>query len=169
MSVTKIFSFFLDLFVILFFTGLVLNVRGQELPTNSSTLFSGSGNCAACHAPGVMNPNALLNSRNQDISPTTLWRSTMMGNGAKDPLWQAKVKAEVAANPHLKEIIEDKCTTCHGPMGRTEAHFNGSSYYSLEELQDDSLALDGVSCTVCHQIKDDALGASGSFSGGYKI
>lgn len=142
---------------------------GQSLPTQTSTLFSGSGNCALCHEPGFPNTNALRDQYGNDISPPTLWRSTMMANAAKDPFWQAKVTAEVAANPHLKEIIEDKCTTCHAPLGRTEAIFNGASGYTLAEMQVDPLARDGVSCTSCHQIKQDNLGAEASFSGGYII
>ncbi|MEZ4765321.1 MAG: hypothetical protein R3C26_19700 [Calditrichia bacterium] len=39
----------------------------------------------------------------------------MMAN-AKDPLFRAKVSAEVAENPALQAVIEDKCTTCHAPI-----------------------------------------------------
>ncbi len=141
----------------------------QNLPTDTSTLFSGSGNCATCHQPGSPNTSALLDANGKDISPVTLWRSTMMANAAKDPLWQAKVTAEVTANPAYKNFIEDKCTTCHSPLGRTEAHFNGQEYYSLAEMQNDVLALDGVSCTACHQIKPDNLGTPESWSGHYII
>jgi hypothetical protein len=92
----------------------------------------------------------------------------MMANAAKDPFWQARVSAEVAAFPALKEVIEDKCTTCHAPAGRTEAAAEGR-LYSMEEMRVDPLALDGVTCTVCHQIKDEDLGSSESFSGNYVI
>ncbi len=92
-----------------------------------------------------------------------------MANAAKDPFWQAKMTAEVAANPHLKDIIEDKCLTCHSPMGRTEAKYQGADYYSFEELNQDDLARDGVSCTACHQIKPDNLGNVESYSGHYII
>ena len=144
-------------------------LAAQTLPTAVSTLFSGSGNCAVCHQPGAPNPSALRDSHGNDISPVTLWRSTMMANAAKDPFWQAKVTAEVAAHPQYQQFIEDKCTTCHAPLGRTEAHFNGQQYYSLAEMQSDVLALDGVSCTSCHQIKDTNLGTPESFSGHYII
>jgi len=147
----------------------VNQASAQSLPTQTSTLFSGSGNCATCHAPGFPNTNALKGPNGEDISPVTLWRSTMMANAAKDPFWQAKVTAEVAANPHLQSIIEDKCTTCHAPLGRTEAVFNGAAAYSLQQAQADPLARDGVSCTACHQIKNVNLGAQESFSGKYVI
>jgi hypothetical protein len=93
----------------------------------------------------------------------------MMANAMKDPLWQAKVSAEVAAHPEYKQLIEDKCTTCHTPLGRTEAHYNGAQNYSLQEAQGDPLARDGVSCTLCHQINDSNLGTPESFSGHYII
>ncbi len=144
-------------------------LNAQSLPTQTSNLFSGSGNCAVCHQPGFPNPNALLDPQGNDISPVTLWRSTMMANAAKDPFWQAKVTAEVTAHPQYQQFLEDKCITCHSPLGRTEAHFNGQQYYSLQEMQNDLLALDGVSCTSCHQIKDVNLGTPASFSGNYVI
>jgi hypothetical protein len=144
-------------------------MNAQGLPTQTSTLFSGSGNCAICHEPGPPNTNALRGPNGDDISPVTLWRSTMMANASKDPFWQAKVTAEVAVHPQFQQIIEDKCTTCHAPLGRTEAIFNGQQYYSLQETQNDPLALDGVSCTSCHQIKDVNLGTPASFSGNYVI
>ncbi len=143
--------------------------QAQNLPTQTSTIFSGSGNCATCHQPGSPNTAALLNAKGKDVSPVTLWRSTMMANATKDPFWQAKVSAEVAANPHLKSVIEDKCTTCHSPMGRTEAIYNGASGYTMAEMNADPLAMDGVSCTACHQIKRDNLGKPESYSGHYLI
>ena len=93
----------------------------------------------------------------------------MMANSAKDPLWQAKVTAEVAAHPILQSVIEDKCTSCHMPMGRTEAIHEGEQYFSMSDGLSDTLSLDGVSCTLCHQIRADNLGEENSFSGQYQI
>ncbi len=149
--------------------GISSSINGQNLTTATSTIFSGSGNCESCHAPGGPNTAALLDNKGNDVSPITLWRSTMMANSARDPFWQAKVSAEVAANPHLKEIIEDKCTTCHMPMGRTQAIADGASGYTLAQGQQDPLSLDGVSCTACHQIQDVNLGVKEGFSGKYTI
>jgi len=61
-------------------------VLGQNLPTGTSTLFSGSGNCVMCHSA---NQTTFLTNEGKDISPIFLWRATMMANSAKDPLWQA--------------------------------------------------------------------------------
>lgn len=138
----------------------------NTLPTEKSTLFSGSGNCKLCHSSSV---GVLSSSSGRDVSPLYHWQSSMMGNSAKDPYWQAKVSSEVEENPHLQEIIEDKCATCHAPMGRTEAIYHGQTHYTFNDLKQDPLSLDGVSCTVCHQIDPDNLSSAESFSGNYVI
>lgn len=153
-------------FLLSFLQPIFLNA--QPLPTQVSTIFSGSGNCAPCHAPGLPNTSALLGPNGEDISPVTYWRATMMANSARDPYWQARVTAEVAAHPQLQTLIEDECATCHAPIGHREAVSAGIPY-TLQDLQQDTLALDGVSCTVCHQIQDVNFGQGSSFSGGYVI
>jgi hypothetical protein len=136
-----------------------------QLPGGQSTLFSGSNNCAVCHAS-----NGQANTENGiDVSPVTQWRSTMMANAARDPLWRAKVSAEIATFPALAEDIETKCTRCHAPMGNFEAEYHGAPGYSISEMINDPLALDGVSCTLCHQIQPDNLGASSSYSGHFQV
>ncbi len=156
---------------VLFVLLLVLaeSATSQTLPTATSTIFMGSGRCAVCHQPGSPNTTALLDRQGRDVSPPTLWRSSMMANASKEIFWQAKVTAEVQAHPALQSVIEDKCTTCHAPMGRTEAIANGATAYSFSEMKTDTLSMDGISCTVCHQIKADNLGTSESYSGHYHI
>ncbi len=138
---------------------------GQELPADTSSLFSGSGVCAMCHTGS----GTVMIENGEDISPVTMWCSAMMAHADKDPLWQAKVTAEIEEHPALQAIIEDKCTTCHAPLGRTQAIFDGADGYTFSEMQESSLALDGVSCTLCHQIQPDNFGETESFSGHYEI
>jgi len=143
-----------------------LTLRAQtELPTGTSTLFSGSGNCILCHQS---NGNAMT-WNGKDVSPITYWRSTMMGNSSKDPLWRAMVAEEVHKFPQLQQTIESTCLKCHSPMGFTQAIYNGQPGYSMAELKQNSLANDGVSCTACHQIKSNNLGSVQSYSGNYRI
>jgi hypothetical protein len=137
-----------------------------DLPRGKSTLFSGSGQCASCHQS---DGTALTDPFGANISPPDQWRATMMANAAKDPVWRAKLSTEISANPALRTVIEDKCTTCHAPMGRVEALFHGADHYTVEEMVQDPLALDGVSCTVCHQIEDVGLGTDSSYSGNFVI
>lgn len=137
----------------------------NALPTGTSILFNGSGNCILCHQS---NGNAMT-WNGIDVSPITYWRSTMMGNASKDPLWRAMVAEEVSNFPQHQQMIETTCTKCHSPIGFTQAIYNGQSGYSMSELKQDPLANDGVSCTVCHQIKPDNIGAQKSYSGNYII
>jgi hypothetical protein len=110
-----------------------------------------------------------------DVSIDAHWCSTMMANSAKDPLWQAKVSSEVARNPALKEVIESECAKCHMPMAYAQAVADGSPVAILDDgfLDRDhprhKAAMDGVSCTVCHQIQDSDLGKPAGFSGHYQI
>ena len=130
--------------------------------------FTGSGGCATCHT-------GLTDASGTDVSMPTDWRSTMMANAAKDPFWQAKVSAEVARHPALQATIEEKCATCHMPMARTQALVDGSPVAILGDgflSPGNSLhqaAMDGVSCTLCHQIQDQDLGQPATFSGHYPI
>ncbi len=55
-----------------------------------------------------------------------------MANAFNDPYWQAAVEDEVDSFPHLAGFIEDTCTTCHAPMGRTHAY--RYSIWTLTEL-----------------------------------
>jgi hypothetical protein len=137
----------------------------QSLPGGSSINFNGSGNCAMCHSS-----DGSSNTENgTDISMPTQWRSTMMANAARDPLWRAKVSMEIDTFPQYKEAIETKCTRCHAPMAHEEAMRNGQTTYSMEELESDPLALDGVSCTLCHQVEPDNFGLPESYSGHFEL
>ena len=140
------------------------------LPDTSNALFTGSGKCAGCHGtdpnsfaslvgqtfPAVPMPNG------HDVNPTDQWRSSLMANSAKDPFWRAKVAHEVAINPNHQLELEDKCTSCHAPLGHFNAHHLGEEHYAMAQLFQDSLALDGVSCVACHQ-QSPTVGTS--FSG----
>ena len=54
------------------------------LTTFETDDFSGSGICAFCHS-------GLTDEVGNDVSNDAHWRSTMMANASKDPLWQAKI------------------------------------------------------------------------------
>jgi hypothetical protein len=138
------------------------------LSSFASSHFVGSGKCATCHGD-------LVDRKGNDVSIHTHWRSTMMANAAKDPFFQAKVSSEVERSPTIRDAAEDKCATCHMPMARTQATadskatalLNGGFLDSGHRLH--QAALDGVSCTACHQIQDAGLGRKESFGGYFVI
>ncbi len=137
----------------------------QSLPWDESSMFTGSGNCAHCHSS-----NGAANTENgTDISMPTQWRGTMMANAARDPLWRAKVSAEIDEFPQFQVAIETKCIRCHAPMAHEQAMHDGQTDYSLVELESDPLALDGVSCTLCHQVEPDNFGLPQSYSGHFEL
>ncbi len=139
-----------------------------NLPTDNLELFAGAGVCSACHTNTI-------DAGGNDVSFDTLWRSGVMANAARDPYWQATVSGEVALAPDLKDVIEDKCATCHMPMARFEATTQGNPTnifgVGFDAADNDlhALAMDGVSCNVCHQIEAGNFGLAESFSGNYQI
>lgn len=94
------------------------------LTTFETDDFSGSGNCALCHS-------RLTDEAGNDVSNDAQWRSTMMANAAKDPLWQAKISSEVDRNPHVQDVIEEKCSRCHMGMARYQAMTDGTDVGAL--------------------------------------
>lgn len=141
-------------------------------PTNPdfvSTHFSGSANCGACH-------NQLFDAEGTDVSLENDWKTTMMANASRDPLWQAKVASEMKRNPHLGKHIGNICARCHTPMASVEAEADGldldifkNGLLDPNHLEFDA-AMDGVSCTLCHQIEDDGqLGTEAGASGGFSV
>ena len=141
---------------------------GRGLAIFETENFVGSSRCAVCH-------ELLRDKSGTDMSISGHWRSTMMANAAKDPLWQAKVSSEVKRNSALKKVIEVKCSTCHMPMAWTQAYKQGEEQLVLDggflnpKNNLHEAAMDGVSCSLCHQIRDENLGQPKSFSGKFVI
>jgi nitrate/TMAO reductase-like tetraheme cytochrome c subunit len=127
------------------------------LPKGFNSLFAGSGECIQCHGYDTAQI-ASVNLLGEDINLVDDWRASMMANSAKDPFWRAKVSHEVLLYPQHQEIIENKCTSCHAPLGHFAAMHDGQQYYSMAEMLGDSIAQDGVSCLACHQQSQLDLG-----------
>lgn len=142
--------------------------EGGNLPADRGDYFAGSGSCVTCHKD-------MRDADGNDVSMGEFWRGTMMGNAARDPYWQAALRAETLETPGLAAEIEDTCTNCHMPMARTTSSFAGSMGQALDDgyFKTDhalhTLGIEGVSCTLCHQIEDQHLGEEESFDGGYVI
>ena len=144
----------------------------SEDSTFTTSHFSGSGNCASCH-------DGLTDTSGDDVSIVKDWGASMMANATKDPFWKAKVATELERNAHLADVINDKCTQCHAPMANYEitkvSPVEQVTLFGAGGLLDPAspmhdAAMDGVSCTACHQITDDAtLGTLDGFSGNYNI
>lgn len=127
--------------------------------------------CASCHS-NASGAGAMRDSEGRGVAPYDLWRSSMMANAARDPLWLAAVSSEVANHPDKAAEIEATCGRCHAPMG-VLASEQAEVLWRLQSLDgSDAVAAlggDGVSCVVCHQILPDNLGNEESFSGGFEL
>jgi len=142
-----------------------------ENPNFTTSHFSGSGNCTQCH-------DNLTDTSGENVSIVRDWGTSMMANAAKDPFWKAKVATELERNAHLSSVIGDKCTKCHAPAANYEITkvqggeveiLGPNGILNASHAMNDA-ALNGVTCTVCHQITDDpSLGTLEGFSGHYNI
>ena len=161
------------------FSLLLADPRAQEKPLPATTvmnphqalsLFTHSENCVACH-------NNLTTPRGEDVSIGSTWRSTMMANAARDPYWQAGVRRETIDHRSHAAEIQDECAACHMPMAQKIARATGGlaqvfahvpiATAARSPLQ--SLAADGVSCSVCHQISSERLGTRESFNANFVL
>jgi hypothetical protein len=132
-------------------------------------LFISSDRCQACH-------NGLVTPRGEDVSIGADWRASMMANAARDPYWQASIRRETLIQPKIAAAIEHECAGCHMPMARYQAKAGGLMgriFAHLPVIPDPgpgaALAIDGVSCSLCHQITKDKLGEKESFTAGFVV
>ncbi len=137
---------------------------------DDSIHFLVAANCALCHS-NSNRAGAMRDAKRRPVAPYDLWQASMMANSARDPYWRAVLSAEVVATPSKKALIEEKCTRCHAPMAgpAPESPPGDVISYLKQSDQRSQLGLDGVSCTVCHQITDKGLGSEESFTGHFEI
>lgn len=134
-----------------------LHHAGIPLDSSANTYFVGSGHCNGCHGHDPLGM-AMTTMDGKDVNVVDAWRSSMMANSARDPFWRAKVSHEVLTNPGHQVALEDKCTACHAPMGHFDHHMTGQGPYSIAYMEQDDIALDGVSCTPCHMQREEGIG-----------
>lgn len=148
---------------------LVKMTKAAQKQTALKPEFHTSDRCLACH-------NQLITPTGRDVSIGFEWRASTMANSARDPYWQASVRRETIDHPEAKAEVEDECSVCHMPITRYEAKkLHGEdgkvfAYLPLDEHKKDSArAVDGVSCSVCHQMTQDRLGTRESFNGEFLV
>ena len=132
-------------------------------------IFVTADRCISCH-------NGLITPKGEDVSFGVDWRSSMMAHSSRDPYWQAAVKRETLVHPSVAEAIEHECAACHMPMSRYLAKVSGKKGSVFENLpiiyqktHSAQLAADGVSCSMCHQIREEKLGTKESFTAGFAV
>jgi hypothetical protein len=128
--------------------------------------FQTSDRCLACH-------NGLTSAAGEDVSIGKDWRTTLMANSSRDPYWQASVRRETQEHAASAQFVEDDCSACHMPVARYKAKQAGHPVGVFDHLPMragvDREASDGVTCSVCHQIRPDNLGTEDSYNGQFII
>ncbi|HZV71676.1 MAG TPA: hypothetical protein VFG10_19125 [Saprospiraceae bacterium] len=149
----------------IFWLGLTLpSFEPRRDPVPPTQKVAHSSHCAGCHGfdeAGL----ALVDANGEDVNIYDDWRFSMMSLSAHDPFWRATVAHEVNQYPTAAAEIETTCLKCHAPLGSIQSHLSGLPY-SYETMLHDSLGLDGVSCSSCHQqpAKNLGKGQSGNFT-----
>lgn len=149
---------------------------------------AGSDSCASCHTDPEMEIQTPVPDVTRNVSIGTAWETSMMANATRDPYWHAVVASELDNYPHLEEVINDECIVCHAPLAYDLTEKEGldlrlfdqlseagdtvinPGLYSMDETNEVfNHAMDGVSCSLCHQMDGTNLGTEESMSGGYTI
>jgi hypothetical protein len=150
--------------LILLFSIALVGCAAQEQTTTPESanlleivLFQPSASCAACH-------QGMKDTLGNDVSNHTEWQSSIMANAARDPYYLASVRMETQKSPQYAEAIEEKCAICHAPMARlsNDAKEESTMMFGAQGILASehplfNLAVDGVSCTVCHQIPENPV------------
>ncbi len=141
---------------------LALAAAPAPADTPAAPLFATSDRCLACH-------NGLTTPSGEDVSLGFAWRASIMANAARDPYWHAAVRREILDHPAETAAIQDECAACHMPMARWQDHVAGRKAEIFARLPTeprlgggDPLALDGVSCSLCHQLENGGTNQLGS-------
>lgn len=154
-----------------------LNVTGARqppLPREAATTgqyFTTGDACAQCHLK-YQGPDgdACVDAKGSDVSPTMLGRASMEAMSVRDPFYLATFARErEGRSDKANATVEAACATCHAPSATVEAPLVGGKVSFATILSGtqplDSLARDGISCSLCHQIPADGLGTEASFGG----
>jgi hypothetical protein len=134
-------------------------------PAADTQLFTDASRCARCH-------DNLVDDEGEDLSFVKQWETTMMRFSFHDPFWRAKVQSESLRLDKSSADVEKKCLRCHAPMASEQAEADGVTLrlFGTGGLLDEknsyhTLAMQGVGCTLCHQINANP-GDSGAFEVG---
>ncbi|MFT5701459.1 MAG: hypothetical protein ACI8ZB_004353 [Desulforhopalus sp.] len=131
--------------------------------TVEGSFFADPSRCSRCH-------DGLYDEDGIDVSFVRNWETTMMRFSFFDPFWRAKLKSEAIRIPGAARLIEEKCARCHAPMASVQAKYDGLDIYMFGagglldvESKYHELAMQGVGCTLCHQLEAPSSD-SGAFS-----
>jgi hypothetical protein len=154
--------------------------------------FLTSDQCGACHSgvahitEGIDSHGSMLardgdleggSPRYADVSPYGEWSVSMMALSGRDPIFRAQREWEANHRSDCADEITDLCYKCHGAAGQRQLQldapgrvFDHAIIFELPDAPDGkygSLARDGITCTVCHQMSGKGLGKPASYTGNW--
>ncbi|MEE9321158.1 MAG: hypothetical protein V3U76_11975 [Granulosicoccus sp.] len=149
--------------------------------------YGGNKVCASCHTGDSLKVPTEVKDEFRNVSVGPAWETSVMANATRDPYWHAVVALELDRFPHLEDEINDTCIRCHAPMAFDMANKEGLDLRLFDKGSDAdgnlqegiygqdaasdlfNHAMDGVSCTFCHQMDATNLGTEESMSGGFVV
>jgi len=159
-------------------------------PAFEGEFHSGSAECSSCHTdPELMTVQGDAPGELKDVSIGTAWETSVMAQATRDPYWHAVVASELDNFPMLEDVINDKCLVCHAPTAHDLASKTPNLDLRLFDKVDEQTgevsaqgiytmdasnelfnhAMDGVTCTLCHQMEDTNFGTDEGMSGNFTI
>ena len=142
-----------------------------------------SSNCSACHGADVPDAMAIPAPDHKgekgwywDVSPYGEWSTSLMGLSGRDPVFHAQLEREKALRPRAAAFLDDTCYRCHGVMGERQLRIDRNEPFAHEMVfaKPDTpnrkygvLALDGVSCLVCHRMAESGSARRAPTRGGF--
>ncbi len=150
----------------------MLMAQPLNQPNFSTKFYASYLQCVGCHQS---QPEDDLNKQ---VGAPSAWLPSMMSNAFRDPLWQAKVETEMNRNSQLRDVLDAKCSHCHGPVAVSEAKmvdeqlrifdYKGAPGLNNPENPRYFQAMEGITCTVCHQMQLDGELEKSEYSGRWK-
>ena len=143
--------------------------------------FLTSSMCMGCHSAtndDMVYPFGESNQKPVNLSQYTEWRASMMGLAGRDPIFHSQLESEKTLYPSQAGFFDNTCYRCHGVMGQRQLEidkhqpFEHRMVFALPDDPDGkygSLARDGVSCAVCHQMSKEGLGTMAVATGQFKL
>jgi hypothetical protein len=150
-------------------------VANGKIPQQYAT----SDQCLSCHDADMspFGPNLVTQDPDtnglKNVSPYGEWRWSMMGLAGRDPIFFAQLESETtrlanATSGITPKVLEHTCLNCHGAMGQKQFTLDHpGKNFDLQMVHKDNnfndpmakygaLARDGISCMICHQMKDNS-------------
>lgn len=141
---------------------------GLPATTLKSPQFVTSAQCLGCHS-GLSNSGlgpSMVILPDVNVSPYGEWRWSPMGLAGRDPVFYSQLDSELAylkPQPPKQQLVVNTCMNCHGAMGKKSfAAEHPNEDFKVDFVYDTdpstvgfrygSLARDGISCLVCHQM-----------------